>query len=431
MKTKKPPPVLPTPGTAIRGSKLARLLLLHLTTTEGGFAMPRKSNTRAAAGAGTIRQRPDGTWEGRLTVGSDPGTGKPIRKSIYAKTQKEVRQKMTDIQKSIDTGTYQAPDKTTVSEWLDMWMKTFCAVKVKPLTYSSYEAAIKKHIKPAIGAMKLQTVKGIQIQKLYNGMTADGLSPKTVKNVAAVLHKAFSVALKQGMIQSNPCDAAELPKAQHKEIQPLTDAEIPLFLNEIEHHPMRNAYALCLFAGLREGECLGLSWSQVNFETNRITISQQLQKEKTKNAKYYIAPTTKSGKPREIEPPEIAFQYLKAERVKQATNQLAAGPLWNNPDNLVFTDETGKHYATHTFYTNFKRIAARIGRPDARPHDLRHTAATVAIASGADIKSVQDLLGHATASFTLNVYAHTSDQMKKDTAARMQSYYDNLATQKA
>jgi len=108
-------------------------------------------------------------------------------------------------------------------------------------------------------------------------------------------------------------------------------------------------------------------------------------------------------------------------------NRLKAGPVWENPDDLVFTDETGRHYAVYTFYRRFKAIAAAIGRPDARPHDLRHTAATVAIASGADIKSVQDMLGHATASFTLNVYAHTSEQMMKDTAARMQSYYDGLS----
>ncbi|MBQ3404761.1 MAG: tyrosine-type recombinase/integrase [Oscillospiraceae bacterium] len=82
-----------------------------------------------------------------------------------------------------------------------------------------------------------------------------------------------------------------------------------------------------------------------------------------------------------------------------------------------------------TFYNRFKKIAASIGRPDARPHDLRHTAATVAIANGADIKSVQDMLGHATASFTLNVYAHTSEQMMKDTAARVQSYYDGIRKQ--
>ena len=393
--------------------------------------MPRKSNTRAAAGAGSIRQRSDGTWEARLTIGSDPGTGKPVRKSIYGKTQAEVRKKLTATQRAIDSGTYQAPDKTTVAEWLDTWMETFCAAKVKPLTYSSYAVAIKKHIKPNIGALRLQAARGIQIQKLYNDMISAGLSAKTVKNVSAIMHKAFSVALKQGMIQTNPCDAAELPKASHKEIQPLTDAEIPLFLNAIKGHPMENAFALCLFAGLREGECLGLSWDQVDFSARRITVSQQLQKEKQKGARYYIAPSTKSGKPRQIEPPAIAFEYLRAERKRQTENRLAAGPLWNNPDNLVFTNETGGHLAISTFYGKFKRISASIGRPDARPHDLRHTAATVAIASGADIKSVQDLLGHATASFTLNVYAHTSDQMKKDTAAKMQSYYDNLTAEKA
>lgn len=392
--------------------------------------MPRKSNTRAAQGAGTIRQRKDGRWEGRVTVGTNPGTGKPVRRSVYGATQKEVRQQMTAIQKAVDSGTYQAPDKTTTGEWLDTWMTTFCAAKVKPLTYSSYEVAIKNHIKPALGAMRLQAVRGIHIQKLYNNMTAAGLSAKTVKNVAAILHKALSVAVKQGLIQANPCDAAELPKIEKKEIQPLTDEEIPRFLAAIEGHPMRNAFALCLFAGLREGECLGLSWDQVDFQARRITISQQLQKEKKEGAQYYITPTTKSGKPRQIEPPEIAFQYLRAERARQAENQLAAGEHWSNPDNLVFTDATGKHLAFYTFYSNFKRIAAQIGRPDARPHDLRHTAATVAIASGADIKSVQDMLGHATASFTLNVYAHTSDQMRRDTAVRMQSYYDNLAAQK-
>ena len=392
--------------------------------------MPRK-NTRAASGSGSIRQRADGTWEARLTVGTDPGTGKPIRKSVYGRSQAEARKRMTATQRAIDNGTYQAPDKTTVSQWLDTWMETFCAVKVKPLTFSSYAVAIKNHIKPSLGALRLQAVRGVHVQKLYNRMTADGLSAKTVKNVAAILHKAFSVAVKQGLMQANPCDAAELPKAMHKEITPLTDSEIPLFLKAIKGHPFEGAYALCLFAGLREGECLGLSWDQVNFEARRITISQQLQHEKKRSAQYYIAPSTKSGKPRQIEPPEITFHYLRAERKRQTENRLAAGPLWSNPDNLVFTDELGRHLAISTFYKTFKRIVSSIGRPDARPHDLRHTAATVAIAAGADIKSVQDLLGHATASFTLNVYAHTSDQMKKDTAARMQSYYDNLKAKQA
>lgn len=381
---------------------------------------------KAAKGGGTIRQRPDGRWEARYTTGRDPGTGKQVQRSIYGSTQREVRRKLTQITTAIDSGTYQATSKITVSAWFREWLDTFCKNKVKPLTLQSYESVIKNHITPAVGAMPLQAVKGTHIQKIYNTMTAAGLSGKTVKNVSAVLHKAFSVALKQGMIAANPCEGAELPKAERHEITPLADEDIPRFLEAIDASPMRNAYALCLFAGLREGECLGLSWGQVDFQRGRITVSQQLQKDKAKGGKYYIAPTTKSGKPRTIEPPPIAFEYLRAEKVRQAKNRLAAGAVWSNHDDLVFTDGAGKHYAVSTFYKSFKRIAASIGRPDARPHDLRHTAATVAIASGADVKSVQDMLGHATASFTLNVYAHTSEQMMKDTASRMQGYYDGL-----
>ena len=209
----------------------------------------------------------------------------------------------------------------------------------------------------------------------------------------------------------------------------MTDREIPLFLSAIDAHPYRNAYALCLFAGLREGECLGLSWDGVDFERKRLTIRQQLQKSKTQSSTYTVVSSTKSGKVRVIEPPAIAFDYLRAERVRQAENRLRAGRMWSNPNDLVFTNELGGNLIIETFRRNFKRLAAGIGRPDLRPHDLRHTCATVAIASGADIKSVQSLMGHATASFTLDVYAHTSETMMQDTANRMQSYYTSLSKQ--
>lgn len=380
-----------------------------------------------ANNAGSIRQRPDGRWEGRITVGINPATGKPMRRSIYGDSQAAVRKEMTAIINALDNGTYQTPSKMKAGEWFDTCLETYWKNKVKPLTYQSYEGIIKNHIKPHIGGMELQAVKGVHIQKLFNSMTTDGLSGKTVKNVSAIMHKAFSIAIKQGYIKANPIDAAELPKAVQHEIKPLTDEEIPLFLEAIEASPYKNAYALCLFAGLREAECMGLSWGQVDFKRKTITVSQQLQKNKTGDRSYYIASTTKSGKARTIKPPEIAFDYLRDEQAKQLSNRLRAGKAWYNPDNLVFTDDLGGHYAIFTFYSRFKKIAASIGRPDARPHDLRHSCATVALASGADIKSVQSLLGHATAAFTLNVYAHTTEKMMEDTANRMQSYYDSLA----
>ena len=343
---------------------------------------------------------------------------------------KEVRQKLTDISLSLDTGTYLEPSSLTVAQWFEEWLDVFCVNKVKPLTMTSYRGIAKNHINPRIGAIKLQDVRGVQIQRLYNDMLRKGSSPKTIKNVGAVLHKAFSVARKQGHIQFNPCDNAELPKVEKKEIKPLSEADIPVFLHACSSSPMGNAYALCLLAGLREGECLGLSWNDVDFERGFITVRQQLQWEQVAGSKYYIA-STKSSQIRIVAPPPLAFEYLQHERTKQARNQLRNGDVWSNPWNLVFTNEIGEHYKVSTFYKRFKAIGKMIGRPDARPHDLRHTAATVAIANGVDIKSVQSMLGHATASFTLDVYAHTSRKMMEENAAKVQGFYDNLKNQKS
>ena len=226
------------------------------------------------------------------------------------------------------------------------------------------EGIIRNYITPAMGAVELQAVKGVHVQRLYNTMTKGGLSGKTVKNAAAVLHKALGVVVKQGIIPANPCDAAELPKVERHEIKPLTDQGIPLFLAAIEGNPMQNAYALCLFAGLREGECLGLSWKQVDFQKGRLTISQQLQREKGKGR--YIAPITKSGKPRTIEPLPIAFEYLQAERTKQQERRLRAGPAWSNPEDLAFTNETGAPYSVPAFIGTSRRLPpASVGRtPD-------------------------------------------------------------------
>lgn len=395
--------------------------------------MAKNTKGRGAQGAGTIRKKTvtrNGKqyqyWEARITTGRDPGTGKQIQRSITGPTQKEVREKMTDLLNEINKGVYQTPNKITVEGWFKEWLETFVAGTVKPYTYAGYDAVIRNHVNPTLGAMQLQAVRGTHIQRLYNALTKKGAAPKTIKNIGAVMHKAFATAVKQGILPVNPCDNADFPTMRQHEIKPLTDADIPAFLQAIEDDPMCNAYALCLFAGLREGECLGLSWGQVDFGKQQIVINQQLQREKAKGGKYYIAPFTKSSKPRTIKPPAIAFDYLKRERRKQTENRFQAGQLWDNPHDLVFTNEIGGNLAIFTFYSHFKKIAASIGRPDARPHDLRHTAATVAIASGADVKSVQSMLGHATASFTLNVYAHTSEKMMEDTAARMQDYYSNL-----
>ena len=119
------------------------------------------------------------------------------------------------------------------------------------------------------------------------------------------------------------------------------------------------------------------------------------------------------------------MKLLRTQRARQSEQQLRAGPMWED-SGLVFTNELGHHLAIHTVYKDFKQIAVSIGRPDARFHDLRHSYAVAAIRSGDDIKTVQGNLGHATAAFTLDVYGHVTDQMKQESAARMESYIKDV-----
>ena len=96
--------------------------------------------------------------------------------------------------------------------------------------------------------------------------------------------------------------------------------------------------------------------------------------------------------------------------------------MWSNPENFVFTNHFGKHLSSSTIYGNFKRIARKIGLPDARYHDLRHTFATISLQNGDDVKTVSSNLGHATVAFTLDVYGHVSERMKKDSSERMKKF---------
>lgn len=390
--------------------------------------MPRKSNTRAAQGAGTIRQRKDGRWEARYTVGRDPGTGKQVQRSVYGATQQEVRKKLAQLTAALDAGTYKEPCKMTVGQWLDIWAADYLG-GVKPFTVVSYTGHIKNHIKPALGSVKLEALNAHTIQEFYNSLGAEregkpGLSPKTVKNVHGVLHKALQQAVKIGYLRFNPADACELPRAVRKELKPLDEEQSKAFLKAIQGHRYEMLYTVTLFTGMREGEALGLMWECVDFKKGTILINKQMQREKKKNGQYLLVPT-KNGKSRTITPAPWVMKLLRTQRAKQAEQQLRAGPMWKD-SGLVFTNELGHHLAIHTVYKDFKQIAASIGCPDARFHDLRHSYAVAAIRSGDDIKTVQGNLGHATAAFTLDVYGHVTDQMKRESAARMESYIKDV-----
>lgn len=385
---------------------------------------------RRARGEGSIRQRKDGTWEARFVIGIDPGTGKEIRKSVYARTQKEVRMKMTEAVAALDRDDYREPSKMTVGQWLDVWTAEYLN-GVKPRTVESYLCQIKNHIKPNLGALKLDTLSPHTIQKFYNGLNGEregkpGLSPKSIRNIHGILHSALQQAVAIGYLRANPADACTLPKVVRKELEPLDEDATARFIEAVKGHRYEIVFLVTLFTGMRQGEILGLTWDCVDFTRGTLTINKQLQKTTTGGSVYLLVPT-KNGKGRVIAPAPDVMELLRIQKRRQAEWRLKAGPLWED-NNLVFTDELGGHFSHHTVYQNFKRVVSSIGFPDVRFHDLRHSFAVASIRAGDDIKTVQSNLGHATAAFTLDVYGHVTDQMKRESADRMQQYIRRIKT---
>ena len=388
--------------------------------------MARKTR-KNAQGAGTIRKRADGRWEARFTVGFDPGSGKQVQKSIYGKTQKEVREKLAQVTTELDEGTYMEPAKDTVEEWLDTWMETYVRYSVKPYTVDAYKRNCDNYIKPALGKVRLSALTAPQIQRFYNSLlTEKRLSPKTVKNIHGTFHRALGQAMKLGMIRSNPTDLCDLPKARRKEIHPMEEKDITAFLKAIDGCKYELLHRETLFTGMRQGEILGLTWDCVDFEHNTIYVNKQLQRTEKVGGKYVLVPT-KSGRSRMITVAPSVMSLLKKQKSQQAQMQLLAGTDWENPWDLVFTNDTGGHLVHMTVYKVFKEIVKSMGLEQARFHDLRHSYAVVSLESGDDIKTVQTNLGHATASFTLDVYGHVSQKMRQQSADRMEQFIQKIS----
>jgi len=387
--------------------------------------MPKRKNSRNASGSGSVRQRKDGKWEGRYSNGVSPGTGKPIRKSVYGATQREVVDKLTAIKAGIDAGTFIEPSKLTVSMWLNIWVAEYLG-EVKQRTAQEYKGTCRLYLKHEVGASKLSALSAHMIQTMYNRLhkgvgEKSGLSPKTIKNINGVLHKALQQAVEIGYLRFNPSEAVKLPRVEKKEIKPLDDEQITAFLTAIQGHKWEAIYRVATFCGLRQGEVLGLAWSSVDFDRGTTLIDRQLQ---TINGKYKIVPP-KNDKSRRITPAPSVMAILRSWRRRQMEWRLMAGSTWKN-SGLVFTNSIGDNLSISTVYKDYKRLVASIGIPEARFHDLRHTYAVASLQSGDDIKTVQENLGHHTSSFTLDVYGHVSERMKLDSAARMESFIKSV-----
>ena len=395
-----------------------------LLTEEREVLLANRKTTKAAKGAGTIRKRSDGRWEARYSLGFDPRTGKQIQRSVYGATQKEVRQKLTGITAEIDEGSYVEPSSMKLKDWLDTWLSDYTG-NIKPATYNAYEGHVRVHIKPYLGEIQLSRLTAHSIQKLYKLLQEERkLSPKTVSNVHGVLHRALDQAIKLGYLKKSPLAAVVVPRAEKPQIGILEDENMKAFLGQIRGDPYELVLFVTVFTGMRQGEVLGLTWDCVDFQHGQLLINKQHNRVCRDHT--YRFSSLKNDRARVLTASEHVMDALRRQQALQARWAENAGELWDNSDNLVFTNELGGFIKNKTLYMHFKRIAAKLGQKDLRFHALRHTYAVNSLRAGDDIKTVQENLGHATAAFTLSTYAHATPGMKRESANRMDAYIERL-----
>ena len=366
-----------------------------------------KLSKRRANGDGMIRRLQSGTWEGRIVVGHKED-GSSIFRYVYAKTQKDLKTKLEKLKNEYKNADLTEDSTMLLSEWLMVWLEDE-KINLRSSTYNSYMTYIKKHINPMLGDKVISSITHKDIVSLYNNLQNKGLSPTTVKRIHTTLHKALRIAAEKNMIPNNPTDGIKFPRINHTEMRVLNDEELDTFIKEIDKDTYwKDLFYLELATGLRLGEICGLRWE--DYDGSKLSIRRTITKEKGKP--YSTSePKTEQSK-RDIVLPYIATAILNNR--KRETD-------W------IFPYYLGVNEPMHPncVYKALKKILKSANLPDIRFHDLRHTFATMALDGGMDIKTLSDMIGHATSSTTLNVYLHSTDKMKKEAANKIDSIFGN------
>jgi integrase len=326
------------------------------------------------------------------------------------KTRREADTEMRRILRSMDEGTYIEPSKETLGAYLDRWLATYAKANVAGKTYERYEQIIEKDIKPSIGSIVLTKLTPVNIAEFYtyaltNGRKRKdgGLSQRTVLHFHRLLREALQQAVIWQLRPTNPADAVEPPRPVDVEMQAVDEDRgawlIQTVIGTRFYVPV--VYGLC--TGLRRGEILAQRWQDIDFETQSLLVSQALEQTRKGGLKFKIP---KNRKRRRITMPPLLIEALVAHREEQDKNRQLFGSDYKTDLDLIVALPDGSPWKPDSFTASYARFAAKIGLKGIRFHGLRHSHASHMLRQRIPLKTVQQRLGHANASVTLNTYAH-------------------------
>jgi len=379
-------------------------------------------------GEGTIIKRADGRWAAIVSVGNGN------RKWFYGKTRGEVSRKLTATLKSVQDGIAPPPERQTLADFATQWLGSI-RPSLKPSTHMRYELDLRRHILPALGRLKLTQVTPQVVQKLYTAKEQEGLSSTTVHHTHVVLQRVLGQALKWGLVSRNAAALTDPPKPAKREMEILNAEQVRQLLDQTAEDRLGALYTLAVFTGIREGELfalqwsdidLGYKWSDIDMDSGRGKISPEngmvhIRRTLRANAKGFEFGSPKTEKSmRKVAIGSSVTKALLKHRTMQSAEAIPLGSAWDQSE-LVFTNSVGGHLRPQNFLRrDFRPVLVRAELPEITFHQLRHTAASLALAQGVPVADVSAMLGHAGPHITLKIYAHILPGSERKTAAAME-----------
>lgn len=366
--------------------------------------------------AGQIRKRGDRAYFLRVYIGRHPDTGKRIEVSKTVRgTKRQAEQVLTAMLRAKDMGTLVEPVKMSLNTLLDKWLASSVKPRVRDRTHRDYAAIADRYIRPTLGNRLITQIKPMDVQIAYAKLIERPLSPRTIRHCHAVLHNAFEQAVKWQLLANNPTSQVDLPRAEHREMQAMSEEEAQRFLSAAENDTHHAVFALLLGTGMRPSEAAGLKWDDLDIATRTLSVRRTIVRPKGSKWRFG-SPKTKRGNRTIALPESLVVTLLKRKE---------SGPY--SEHGLMFPSLSGDPLDMNNLRNrNFATIIKRAGLSEVyNLYSLRHTHATLLLAAGVHPKVVSERLGHATVSITLDVYSHVLPNMQKEASDKLEAILFN------
>lgn len=373
---------------------------------------------------GHIRKRSKGSWTLWIDLGRDPETGKRKQQTMTVPgTKKDAERELRATLTRLEEGAYVKPAKLTVGEYLNQWLESYVATNTAPRTMEGYQLIVQRHLIPNLGAIPLTQLQPSHLQIYYakalTGGRADGnggLSARTVLHIHRVLSEALTHAVKWQILIRNVALAVDPPRPKRFEMTTLDEDQVMALLQAAgsQYHKL---FTVAVYTGMRRSELLGLRWKDVDVDLAQLSVTKTLHR--TADGGFvFTEPKSAKGRRTIALSPSICI-LLRKLREYQIAEKLLLGLKFKD-DDLVFSKPDGAPYDPSGVTHTFKRIVKRLGLPDARLHDLRHTHASLMLKQGIHPKIVSERLGHSNIGITLDTYSHVMPGLQEAAALRFE-----------